>query len=307
MDNKTLRTFISVARHKNFSLAAKELYSVQPTVSRHISELERQLGVKLFIRTTHQVELTKAGEWLLPEAINILANEKRVKTQITQLDGKVKQNINIGYLATACSFFLPNLLSQYSAHHSGVTTHLHEMTGQQQKEALLEGEVDVAFSRRQPSLDGQQFHVEQIYTDRLVAVLPLGHPLAGRKEINLNELAHDRFILFRRPQWVEIFDHILSRCQEEGFAPNITCYPENMRNLVISISSGLGISIAPSCIRFIADNACVCIPITQLDQALPLYLYYRRGKEEAYIDEFVALCVEQIPFIQQKLKVYLGG
>ncbi|WP_237483969.1 LysR family transcriptional regulator [Vibrio hippocampi] len=303
MDNKTLKTFVSVARHKNFSAAANELHSVQPTVSRHISDLEQQLGVKLFVRTTHVVELTKAGEWLLPEAVNILANEKRVKKQITQLDKNIEQKINIGYLATACSFFLPCLLDQYSEQHSNVVANLHEMAGQQQEDALIEGEIDVAFSRRQPTLDGNLFHVDKIYSDHLVAVLPFSHPLSCRSSIDLIELANDKFILFQRSLWIEIFDHILSQCQEVGFAPNIIRYPENMHNLVMSVSSGQGISIAPSCIRFVAESTCACIPIPKLEHALPLYLYYRRAEDKEHLKEFASLCIKLASHIQERLSI----
>lgn len=68
MDLKTLTTFVTVARLKNFTAAARELHTVQPTVSRHISDLENELQTKLFDRTTHQVDLTPSGERLLPEA-----------------------------------------------------------------------------------------------------------------------------------------------------------------------------------------------------------------------------------------------
>ena len=72
MDIKTLKSFISVAKHKSFSQAARELNTVQPAVSRHISALEGELGFSLFNRNSRDVVITQAGEQLLKDASNIL-------------------------------------------------------------------------------------------------------------------------------------------------------------------------------------------------------------------------------------------
>lgn len=299
MDNKTLRTFVTVAKFANFSAAARDLHTVQPTVSRHISDLENELGVKLFQRNTHQVTLTAAGEWLLPEAQQILANEQKVKTLITQVVQK-KREMNIGYLATACSFFLPDLIGQYRAQYPEVNAHLHEMTGEGQKEALLAGIIDVAFCRYQPDLDENEFSAVRIYADKLVALLPLQHTLAHESEIDLRQLAREKFILFQRSKWVDIYDQIVGACSKSGFEPQLVHHPENMRHLVTSVSSGLGVSIAPSCVRFIATRSCACVPITELDQVLPLYLY-TRSSDDPVSNEFVDLCIQQTHYIQKQL------
>lgn len=298
MDIKTLSTFIAVAKHKNFSSAAKELFSVQPTVSRRISDLENELSVKLFLRSTHQVKLTAVGEWFLSEAIDIVANEQRVKKQIIEIENKQVDELNIGYLATACSFFLPGLLSQYMAEHLGLNTQLREMTGKQQSAALIEKDIDIGFSRTQPNLDGNLFHVRELYSDQLVAVLPLFHPLAGAKKVSIKQISKERFLIFERALWEPTFDQILTAFQRNGLAINITHNPENMRHLVTSVSSGLGISIAPSCIQFIAKQSCVCIPIIELSQALPLYIYYRHQDDKPYISDFVQFCLDTSEDIQ---------
>ncbi|MFA0086990.1 LysR family transcriptional regulator [Vibrio sp. 10N.261.51.F12] len=301
MDIKTLTTFVSVAKHKNFSAAARELHSVQPTVSRHVSELESELGLKLFLRTTHQVELTQAGAVLLPEAQAILANDKRVKTLVQNTQKEEKNHLKVGYLATACSFFLPNLVGQFLLNHSDVTTSLHEMTGQEQFEALTQNKIDVAFSRRQPKLDENLFSVEEIYADKMVAIVPAQHPLANQTELSMSDLEGEPFILFQRSEWIEMYEHILSLAQESGFTPNVTFHPENMRHLVTSVSSGLGISIAPQCIKFIADNNCVCIPISNVNLVLPLYIYYKRSGASSALEKFVSTCSSIKPDVQNAI------
>ncbi|GEM78778.1 LysR family transcriptional regulator [Vibrio superstes] len=301
MDIKTLKTFLSVAKLKNFSAAARELNTVQPTVSRHISDLENELGTKLFLRTTHQVELTAAGEVLLPEALAIIANDKRVKALVGKALESKESVLNIGYLATACSFFLPKILGEFSSSNAKVTTNLFEMTAQEQQDGLVENKIDIAFSRRQPQLDGSVFNVEKIYTDKLVAILPANHPLANNTEVSLTELRSEKFILFRRSEWSEMFEHISLLCQERGFSLDVSFHPENMRHLVTSVSSGLGISIAPQCIKFIADKNCVCIPIKEISLVLPLYIYYKKKGMSEPLGHLVNNCVSHAQDIQRML------
>ncbi len=301
MDIKTLRTFLTVARIKNFSLAAKELNSVQPTVSRHISDLEGEIGVKLFNRTTHLVELTAAGKVLLPEAIKIIENDKKVKQLVIEADRPAEQSIRIGYLATACSFFLPNLIGEYLADHENINTQLYEMSVEEQRIALIENNIDIGFTRRLSDIDGHEFVVKELYQDEPVVILPLNHPLSKCFEISISQLKHEKFILFKKASWLEMYNHIQVLCQGYEFSPNVAFHPENMRHLVTSVSSGLGISIVPRCIKFISESNCACIPIKESQLSWPIYMYYRRKQINNNIESLVDCCLKQSNTIQQMI------
>uniref|UniRef100_UPI0034E9595D LysR family transcriptional regulator n=2 Tax=Bacteria TaxID=2 RepID=UPI0034E9595D len=84
MDLKILRSFVSVATHKSFSAAARELHTVQPAISRHIGMLEADLHVTLFVRNSREVNITSAGEQLLKDAKHILALTEQAKSQVKQ-------------------------------------------------------------------------------------------------------------------------------------------------------------------------------------------------------------------------------
>lgn len=301
MDIKTLKTFLSVARLKNFSAAARELNTVQPTVSRHISELESELGIKLFLRTTHQVKLTLAAEALVPEALNIICNDKRVKELIANIETTHAHVINIGYLATACSFFLPNLIVNFTSLNPNVITNLYEMTVEEQLEALLEDRIDIALSRRQTNLDSNTYAVEKIYSDKPMAILPADHPLAKKSELSIDELLDERFIFFRRTDWLEMYEHIQFLFQERGYAPNIIFQPNNMRHLVTSVAAGLGISIIPSCVKFITNKNCVCIPVKEISLMWPLYMYYKRNRLDPSRETLIQMFLEKSPDIENML------
>ncbi|MDR9827297.1 LysR substrate-binding domain-containing protein [Vibrio sp. FNV 38] len=298
MDIKTLNTFVTVARLKNFSAAARELHTVQPTVSRHISDLENELEAKLFDRTTHQVELTPSGARLLPEALKILENDKRVKSLIRQTVVEEASELKIGYLATACTFFLPEILQRFRVQHNNVNAHLYEMTPAQQAMAINESKVDIIFTRESIPIDEKIFASQLIYLDSLVAVLPVNHPLAEKEELDINDLEAERLHLFHRNEWLGVYENIVKMCNENGFSPNIVSNPMNMRHLVTSVSSGLGISVAPRCIKFIAGDTCVCRPIKQISTQLSLMMYYRKNSQNKLITRFVDHCLDNSHEIQ---------
>ena len=113
MRTEQLRYFLSVARHRNFTEAAREFYLTQPAITHQISALERELDAQLFVRTTRSVSLTRAGELFLEDAKLILDQEARALERLRQLEGSDRMELKIGYLNSPCRHFLPRILADY--------------------------------------------------------------------------------------------------------------------------------------------------------------------------------------------------
>ncbi|WP_409438783.1 LysR family transcriptional regulator [Psychromonas sp. GE-S-Ul-11] len=292
MEIKALKTFIAVAALKNFSAAAKQLYTVQPNISRQISDLEKELGVKLFTRSTREVNLTETGKILLPEAIEIVANNTRV-TELVRAAQDKQQSLRIGYLASACSTFFPQLVSQFSKLYPHIKISIQEMTSKEQLNALLENKIDVSFSRPQPLLDKERFYCAEIYTDPLVAAIPDGHPLLKTDEITFQDLKNENFILFKPEEAMDLHHHIVSNCEKNGFYPNITSHHGNIRSLMTVVSAGLGISFVPTCVKHLGLNDCQFITMQELDMTLTLNLYHPAANCPAHVSQFVDFCASK--------------
>ena len=209
LEIKALRSFVTVATLKNFSSAAKQLHSTQPTVSRQILELEKNVGVKLLMRTTHGVDLTEAGKSLLIEAQQILLNDTKVIAQLREIAGVSIKYINIGYLASACAEFLPRIIKTFSESHPNIKLQLLEMTTQQQLDALQSNKIDIAFARQINDIESPRLIEQQLYTDNMVALVPTHHPLANSPSLLLSQLAQEKMILFKRQDGIELYDQII--------------------------------------------------------------------------------------------------
>lgn len=289
MEIKALKTFITVAALKNFSAAAKQLYTVQPNVSRQISDLEKELGTKLFTRNTREVSLTDTGKILLPEAIEIVANNTRV-TELIKTAQHKQQSLRIGYLASACSTFFPELVSQFGKRFPDIKISITEMTSKEQLDALLENKIDISFSRPQPLLERNRFHCSEIYTDTLVAAIPDCHRLAKKQDLTFNDLKDEKFILFKPEEAMDLHHHIVSNCEKNDFYPNITSHHGNIRSLMTVVSAGLGISFVPTCVQYLGLNGCHFIPMEELTLSLQLNIYHCAVTCPPHVSQFVDFC-----------------
>ena len=294
MEIKTLKSFIAVATLKNFSSAAKQLHSTQPTVSRQISELERNVGVKLLMRTTHGVELTEAGKCLLIEGAKILSNDAKVTEQLRDIGGINTKYINIGYLASACAEFLPRMIKIYSNLYPDVKLQLLEMTTPEQFDALQNNKIDIAFCRQLTDLEQYALFEQHLYTDKMVAMVPSQHSLANRSSLYLSDLAQEKIILFKRQDAMGLYDQIVLSCKSSGFIPMITGHAENMRNLITLVASGLGVSIVPEQTRYICPAECQYIPISDLSISLALNMYFKRSSSKRHVKKFTEVCIKEM-------------
>ncbi|TEW51244.1 LysR family transcriptional regulator [Psychromonas algicola] len=302
MEIKTLKSFIAVATLKNFSLAAKQLHSTQPTVSRQISELERCVGVKLLVRTTHGVELTEAGKCLLIEGTKIINNDVKVIEQLRSISGINTKSINIGYLASACAEFLPRMIKIYSSLYPDVKLELLEMTTPQQFDALQNNKIDIAFCRQLADIEPHALFERHLYTDKMVAMVPSQHSLANRSSLVLSDLIQEKIILFKRQDAAELYDKIILSCKSSGFIPIINGHAENMRNLITLVASGLGVSIVPELTRYICPAECKYIPISDLSISLELNMYFKNRASKRHIKQFTEVCIKEMA-IDKKIEL----
>lgn len=272
MELKLLKSFVSVASHRSFSKAAKELHTVQPAISRHITRLESELDTSLFFRTSREVITTAAGERLLQDAINIIQQTEKTKQAVIRAAKGTVGSLKIGYLGGATLSFLPRLVRRYISEHPHIDVDLIEMTVSEQIEALSKREIDISLSRPLPNGMAGDYISTTIYVDKLVAVVSIAHDLSNLATIELKELQGESFILFEREQAVGLFDTIITQCGLAGFSPKIKKQPQSMQTVLTQVASGLGVSIVPSAIRDLRSEGCCFLALRTADVSMPLVM-----------------------------------
>lgn len=191
-----MRYVLAVAEARNFTRAAEKCFVVQSALSQSIANLERELGVALFARTSRRVELTVAGEAFLLPARQCLDAADRAATEAAAAVGQVRGRLAIGVIPNLAAINLPDVLLQVREKYPAVRIELRVGASDWLTEQLAAGHLDVAFlglPERQTPV-GVSFRA--LANDRHVAVLPVGHHLAGLAEVSLADLSDETFADF---------------------------------------------------------------------------------------------------------------
>ncbi len=192
MDVRSLEVFVVAAQHLNFTEAGRALGVTQPAVSQQIRSLEDYLGVELFKRSQVGLNLTTAGEILLPLAQEILIKLRQVEATVRSTEGSLMGDLLIGVSATVGAYILPHIVARFRALHPDI----HVLTSLVEREALYQGIASGAFDLgiTDLRLERHSAQYQPLFTDRLVLVTPVNHPWVGRPRVSAHELLSEAFI-----------------------------------------------------------------------------------------------------------------
>ena len=248
MDIRQLRYFSMVAKHLNFTAAAKEAHLDQSAISKQIADLETRIGLKLFVRNTRSVQLTAAGRELLKYATEIVAkSEEAISRAHLAASGGIGI-LRIGFTGSMEQEKdkLPSFIKQFHSKHSGIKLSLLRYNMTPLSQALERGDVDIAFtfSYGLHETSGINWQICPFYPQSrpMCLVLPVEHPLAVKDKISLQEVAHEPFVIISRDE-APNFDHMERLCTAHGFSPNIVCETPVLETLLLLVETGIGITI----------------------------------------------------------------
>lgn len=187
-----LEIFSMVAELRGFTLAAHRLGISQSAVSHALKSLEQELGVELLRRHQSQVELSDIGEQLLLRARAMLGLANTLRQEAADARGMKRGTLRIGSFGPTSSIkLLPKILQRYREAHPGIEVHIDEGPDRQVIQWLEERRIDIGFV----VLPEERFDTFALIEDQMVALLPLGHPLAARESVSLKDLCNDPFVL----------------------------------------------------------------------------------------------------------------
>ena len=190
-----LEHFLAVAEERSFTRAAGRVYLVQSALSVSVRSLERELGTRLFARTTHNVELTDAGRALVVEARRTLAAAEAARDAVAAVRGGVRGTVRIGIMHSLALIDLAGLLTRYHREHPDVTLVPSPAEGGSTELArdVYNGKLDVAFaSLAQGHPKG--LNLRTLAAEEMLLACPPNHPLARRRRIALTELDGETFV-----------------------------------------------------------------------------------------------------------------
>ena len=289
MELRHLRYFCAVADHQSFTLAARHLHVSQSGVSGQVRDLEKEIGIALLQRNSRDVSLTPEGAIFLREAREILKHSERAVDLAVRASRGQFGKLTIGLCGPATAPFLPRLIRGFRKRQPGVNLSLKDIDAMQQPEALIQGKIDIGFTRSIPPQFRPLLRSEVLFSEPLVAALPRGHVLSNEQSIQVAQLAADRFVLYSREGAPDLFDAIVTLCKKAKVSPKVADSPNLWQSVLTMVEAGEGVALVPSCVQHLRSNGVTFHALRDRGCMLDVVLAWRNNEADAIRDSFLNL------------------
>ncbi|MFD8688786.1 LysR family transcriptional regulator [Streptomyces sp. NPDC059651] len=244
MELQQMRYVIAVAEMNSFTRAAQRCLVVQSALSHQIARLEKELGARLFERTSRRVRLTPAGAAFLPAAYQCLDAAERAAAEVAAAVGEVRGRLAVGLIPTVAAVDVPAVIGEFHRRHPKARISLGVGASDELTEQVRQGEIEVAFlgipvTAARP----QGVMARQLAQERLVAVVSPDHPLAGETSVDLRRLSAEVF--------VDLPAKTAGRAQSDlaftdaGLTREVVFEVTNADYLARLVGAGLGVALLP--------------------------------------------------------------
>jgi DNA-binding transcriptional LysR family regulator len=283
---RNLRYFAAVAEELHFSRAAERLRVSQPALSKQVRQLERELRFPLFRRDRRRVELTAAGEVLLPAARRLLADWEEALAAATQRATEEGKLLQVGFQTSVGGGLYQDIASRFVELRPDWRLALRAHVWSDPTGGLLDRSSDVAFLWLPAGAEGE-IQVLPLRSERKYVALPAGHRLARRRAVQMTDLFEEPFVALP-PEAGALRDHWLA-LEDRGDHPvRIGAEAGTADEAFEAVATGHGVVLlAEGNVSVYARPGIVCRPVIGV-QPSRLAIAWRRGDRRAAVRDFVA-------------------
>jgi DNA-binding transcriptional LysR family regulator len=242
MDLLQFHYFRVVARREHMSKAAEDLCIAQPSLSKTIRRLEKELGVPLFDRQGRSLRLNRFGTVFLEHVEQLFRTLEEGQRKVRGMAGLEQGDI---WLVAASLIWLPELLQQFLVAHPSVHFHLSQRSLADMLHQLETGACDFCFSSVPLIRPGIQWR--PLLTDEILLVVPAGHRLAGRDTVPLREVAQEAVVMEQVGNGLR--DLLDDFYRQASFTPQVVYEVDEPAALLQFVKAGLGVAFVPALVK----------------------------------------------------------
>lgn len=279
MELRQLEYFREIASTGSINEAARHLNMSQPPLSYQIRQLENELNVKLFDRTSKGVTLTEAGKLLYDRSGNLLEYARSTELEVSKT-GK-KRILRIGLTPTTVDTIMP-YISQFSKKNPDVNFEVHDGITYSLYQYLLDGIIDISVARTPLRLDEVSYM--ELCSEPMIAVSAAENTASSLK---LADLLHRPLILYRRYE-----ELIMNTFHAQNMNPDIFCVCDDPRGAMLWAKENLATAIFPQSMASLCDGLCIQ-ELDEPDLVTKILLIWAKGKKPVpLVQEFLDVCGE---------------
>lgn len=240
VETRLLHYFLTVARERNITNAAKVLHITQPTLSRQMTLLEEQLGVKLFVRDSRPLALTDEGFLLRRRAEEILELVEKTEAEVSAQEEQVEGAVSIGCGELASTKLLMEMVAGFSEQFPRVTFDVYTANADRIKHRMDNGLTDVGLLLEPVEMERYEF-IRMPVRERWVAMMPSGVPLARRKYVTARDLDDIPVIM---PSRQKVHDEVASWFGDDYEKLRLIGTSNLSTNAALMVQAGMGYALA---------------------------------------------------------------
>ena len=283
MTFKLIEYVIAVSEEGSFSRAAQRLFISQPALSQAIRKAETDMGAALFMRDTHTVMLTPAGELLVREGRELLRQREDLKNRIAGLSAARSDTIRFGISPFYSKYYLPVVLPYFYQHFPAVKLEIKEEISVDLEQQVIDDQLDFCFVPLKPQ--NPRLSYEMIHMEEILLAVPPGHPVKVYATpsptlpyIDLKHLENEPFIALKPVQKFSSMSDNL--CGQAGFKPRIVYETPNWATVNILVADGLGVGFVPDILpsRSLVNRRPDYYRMAGMDTLRPYAVAYKKGK-----------------------------
>lgn len=281
MDFKQIEVFVHVVKHKSFSKAADAIYLTQPTISAHISSLERELGIKLIDRSSKDAEPTQAGKLFYEHAVNLINIRDNAIFNLSKYNNTLKGKIEIAASTVPSQNILPKLIKNFSTQYKDISFSITQMDSVQVAEAINDKKFEIGIVGTK--IDEVKFNCSHIVDDKLVLITPnMGKYIEWNEEsIPFSRLSKEGFIMREAGSGTRgEFERIVKESGLSKGSINIIAQMNSIEAIKQSVSMGLGVSIVSllSVLDYLKYGMLKAFDIQGLDLSRAFYVIHLKNR-----------------------------
>lgn len=246
IDLRAWRQFLAVADELHFGRAAARLHMTQPPLTQAIAQLERNLGVGLFERSSRHVALTPASEALLPQVRELLGRASALPGIARAAAAGEVGRVRLAFVSTIGFTRLPLWVRDFGADMPGVALELVEATSDVQMQAFERGQIDAGLMLHAPGHAPAGLQCLDVGREPMVLALPAQHALARMDRLMLDAVLEQPLVIFPRRIMPSLHDAVMDLYRRHGHVPRIAQQAIQMQTIVNLVWGGIGLAWVPA-------------------------------------------------------------
>jgi DNA-binding transcriptional LysR family regulator len=268
MELRHLRSFLALADELHFGRAAERVNIAQPALSRHIQQLESDIGVALVKRSSREVKLTPAGVVLRDRMRSQLDGITSAVAETRAVGAGWRGQLCVGFITNMSYVLLPRVLERLRQEVPDAIFNLREASVDDAERGVCEDRFDLALTRL--PINDQSLMQRVLHQERLMLALPKGHRLAERSELAFTDVAEEPFVMCRRHYRAPPQHLILQLCEEAGFRPRVVQEVEGKTLMMELVAGGMGLTVVPESSSYSGHEGLIYRPIR--DVVAPIHI-----------------------------------